>query len=459
MVKKYSKSSGPNKKHLARQEKERRERRIILTISIIVVIAVIGLIGYGILEQTVLADLKPVAVVNGEKITTKQFQSMVRYYRYTLIRQAQNTVQLAQIFGNDPTMLSSVGQQLQGFSQQMNSAIVGDAVLNQMIDDLLIKQEAKKQGITVSEEEITKALHAAFGYYPEGTSTPTPTYALTPTSTLSHLQETMRPITATPTSSPTDSAESTDENASAPTLTVTKQLTPTLTPTATLTPTPYTQEQFDQNYQETVKTFEEEYNIPEETIHDIIESQLYREKVQNEIVANIDCTEEQVWALHILVDDEDLANQIYDDLMNGADWSELVAEYSIDPGTKDKGGDLGWFGKGVMTPPFEEAAFSLAVGETSKPVKTDFGWHIIRVLGHENKQLSAEKCEQLKKKTFEDWLKTQRDAADIEKNEDWISLVPPDPTMPPDIEQFIKQLQAIQPTQQPQSLPQPQPTP
>lgn len=441
MAKKFTKTHGPNKKHLARQEKEKRQKRLIIIISAIVILAVIGLIGFGILQQTVLADIKPVATVNGEKITTKQFQSWVRYYRYTTIRQAQQTIQFAQVFGNDPTMLSSIGKQLQSYAQQMSSPIVGDAVLNQMIDDILIKQEAEKLGITISDQEITEALHTAFGYYPNGTPTPTSTPAILPTSTLSDLQETLLPRTATPTTS-VETPEVT------PTITNTEQLTPTLTPTASLTPTPYTQEQFEKNYDEIVKSFEEDYNIPESTIHEVIESQLYREKVMNEIVADVKCSEEQVWALHILVDNEELANQIYEELQNGGDWTSLAAKYSQDTSNKDKGGDLGWFGRGVMTPDFEQAAFDLEIGETSKPIKTEFGWHIIRVIAHEDRQLSAEKCDQLKQKKFEEWLKGIRDEADIQKSENWLDVVPPDPTMPPDIMQFIQQIQAVQPTPQ-----------
>jgi parvulin-like peptidyl-prolyl isomerase len=66
-------------------------------------------------------------------------------------------------------------------------------------------------------------------------------------------------------------------------------------------------------------------------------------------------------------------------LENGEDFAELAKKYSDDPGSKNKGGDLGFFTKGRMVPEFESAAFSLKPGELSDPVKTDFGYHLIEV--------------------------------------------------------------------------------
>ncbi|MDI7248427.1 MAG: peptidylprolyl isomerase [Bacillota bacterium] len=88
---------------------------------------------------------------------------------------------------------------------------------------------------------------------------------------------------------------------------------------------------------------------------------------------------EQVKARHILVKDEKTAKDIEKQLAAGADFAELAKAKSEDPGSKDKGGDLGYFGRGAMDPAFEKAAFSLKIGETSGPVKSSFGYHIIRV--------------------------------------------------------------------------------
>ncbi|MBS6063298.1 peptidylprolyl isomerase [Criibacterium bergeronii] len=85
-----------------------------------------------------------------------------------------------------------------------------------------------------------------------------------------------------------------------------------------------------------------------------------------------------VKASHILVEDLEEAKKIKSELDDGADFADLAQEYSSCP-SKDKGGDLGFFGKGAMVKEFEDAAFAMEVGEISEPVKTQFGYHIIKV--------------------------------------------------------------------------------
>lgn len=73
------------------------------------------------------------------------------------------------------------------------------------------------------------------------------------------------------------------------------------------------------------------------------------------------------------------ANEILQQLRGGADFAKLAKDYSQDPISASRGGDLGWFGKGMMVPPFEKASFGAKVGEIVGPIKTDYGYHIIKV--------------------------------------------------------------------------------
>lgn len=86
----------------------------------------------------------------------------------------------------------------------------------------------------------------------------------------------------------------------------------------------------------------------------------------------------KVRASHILVKTEQEANSILFDLKRGASFEDAAKKFSLCP-SKSKGGDLGWFGRNMMVKEFEDAAFSLPVGELSTPVKTRFGYHIIKV--------------------------------------------------------------------------------
>ena len=89
--------------------------------------------------------------------------------------------------------------------------------------------------------------------------------------------------------------------------------------------------------------------------------------------------EEEVQARHILVSSEAAAQKLAERVAAGEDFAQLAKENSGDAGSKEQGGMLGFFGKGQMVPQFEEAAFTLKKGEVSKPVQSQFGWHIIKV--------------------------------------------------------------------------------
>lgn len=159
------------------------------------------------------------------------------------------------------------------------------------------------------------------------------------------------------------------------------------------------------------------YNIKEDDVKDDIKNYLLTLKVMEDYVkikdddvkafyeenkANYN-QEEQVEASHILVKDEKTANEVIEKLNKGEDFAKLAKEYSEDTANKDKGGELGFFGKGVMAAEFEKAAFSMKVGEvSSKPVQTQFGYHIIKVT--DKKEAKEAKYEDVKDQVKDDLL-------------------------------------------------------
>lgn len=115
--------------------------------------------------------------------------------------------------------------------------------------------------------------------------------------------------------------------------------------------------------------------------------------------------EEQVKARHILVATEKEAQEIKEKLAKGEDFAALAKEFSTDDSTKNNGGQLGFFNRGDMTPEFEKAAFALSVGQISAPVKTEYGYHLIKV--EEKKEAAAPNYEK-SKTDIEEYLFNQK---------------------------------------------------
>jgi peptidyl-prolyl cis-trans isomerase D len=415
-----------SKKHLARLERERIQNRNIIIVSTIILVFVVGLIGYGILDQTVLQGLRPVAKVGNQVITSREFQVQVRYDRMNLINQYNQYSQLAQYFSGDATFQNTMTQIE---NQLSNTTTEGTSVLNNLIDDILIRQEAQKRGITVTQAEIDTELQKGFAFFPNGTLTPTITPTGVNTPTLNPTQLFLITATPTITTTPTLTPETTT---STPTATETSTPTATVGPTATptLTSTPYTINGYKTSVASYLKTVQP-YGFTNTELRKLIESSLYRQKVMAAVTADLQPEQEQVWARHILVADQATADAIETQLKNGADFSQLAIQKSTDTGSAPNGGDLGWFGKGVMDTTFETVAFNLQVGQISQPIQTQFGFHIIQVLGHQLRPLDASTFQQYKQTYFNTWLTNLQNANQgiIQKYDNiWPQIVPTDPT-------------------------------
>ncbi len=163
-----------------------------------------------------------------------------------------------------------------------------------------------------------------------------------------------------------------------------------------------TSEEIDEELQDLItsyggeETFEQQLATSGLTQDDIKEDIKVNLQIEKMLQPQIEITEEemqtyfdenkdsfaqtkQVEASHILVEDEETATEVKEKLNNGEDFAELAKEYSTDTASVESGGALGFFGEGSMVPEFEEAAFSMKVDEISEPVKSDYGYHIIKV--------------------------------------------------------------------------------
>jgi parvulin-like peptidyl-prolyl isomerase len=412
------------KKHLARLERERRQRRYILLASITVLVLVVGFIGYGILDRLVLQPLQPVANVNGTKITTKDWQARVRYSRQSIIQQYIQTAQLAQAFGSDPSTAQYFQSSLQQISSQLNDpTTIGNQVLNTMIQDELIKVEAAKRGISISDADLDKVLQGDFGYYPNGTQTPTVAVPTLVEPTLNATQNAI--ITATPTFTPTATAVITT------TQTPTVAPSATLPPTPTLTPTPYTAQAYQSALKTAVANINKNLQIDEPTFRSIVRAQLLRQKVSDAITADISHTEDEVWTRQIVVTSTVTADKVVQLLKSGQDFAKMAETYSTDAATKATGGDMGWQLKANMDTAVGAVAFTLKnPGDISSPIKASNGIVIVQLVGHEVRQLASADYDNLVQTKFNDWLTAQRSAATVKIYDYWQQRVPLEPTLP-----------------------------
>jgi parvulin-like peptidyl-prolyl isomerase len=429
------------KKHMARQEKEQKQRKIVLISVISILVVVVLLIAYGALSKTVLLAGKTVAKVNDDKITVEQFQNRVRYERQTLTQTYANYYS------------SGFAQFLQSYMLQIQNQLdnyisFGSTVLDNMVAERLITQKAKELGFTVSDEEIDKEIQENFGYFPNGTPTVEPTIEYRPTSTLSVEQ---LALVTTPTVMPTDLPTSTPEGAistldpSLPTEAATATATateaiPTSTPTvdATATPIPptataYTREGYDALYATVIANLDAVTKFGDAEFRDYVRNIIYSQKLYEYVTSEIASEQDMVWARHILVASEEEAKAVLDRLNAGEDFAALAAELSSDTSNNTLGGDLGWIYQGQMVAEFDAAIWPMKVGEISQPVKTSFGYHVIQVLGHEVRQLSADELSSAKSTAYQTYINNLKTAATITKNDIWASVVPSEPTIPAEI--------------------------
>ncbi len=423
-----------NKKHLAHLEIVHRQDRVIRISAIVIIALVIGIVGYGVLTNTVLLPYRQIAVVNGDVITAREFQSMVKLQRIQTINQYMQYLQYAQMFGiQDPAKDQNFGPILQQASAKLHSTdIMGQEVVDILVNDRLVRQEAKKRGITVSADEVEKAMQESFQYFPNGTPTSAPTSlpVFTPTSNPTELAI----VTITPTPSPIPSA--TPDLTSTPTAAPTSGPTATLSPTSTAAPTAtaVNADGYKTLFKDRVDTLGKDTGLDETGYRRLIESSLIREKLVADITKDEKPFQEEVWARHILLKTQEEADAVEKRLKAGEDFAKVAAEVSTDTSNKDKGGDLGWFARGAMVAPFEEAAFALKIGEISAPVKSDFGFHIIQVIGHENRPITDQQLTTNKQKIFDDFIKKLRDSSVVTIQDLWKTIVPTEPALPAGIQ-------------------------
>ena len=437
------------KEERLRHRDRERHRKLYTYVGAALAVALLAVL-VGVVYQFLFLPSAEVAKVGDVSIAASQFWKRVKFEQNSLtnqlIRYQELEQQFSQQFGQG--VFATQISQLQ--STLGSPFALGQQALNNMLEDLILQKEASARGIVVSDEEVENALREELanssGLVTEPQATATAQAGLDATATAA---------VWTPTPLPT-------VDPSAPPVTATVPTPPVPPPPSIITETTYLERLG--NLQ---KSIDQIAGMTLDEYRQIVRSRLLREKLQ-ELIAdeNVETTEEAVRARHILLSVREptpeptalpdatptptatalpegaptpeptpaprsqeetlaLANELYQQLMDGADFAQLASEYSDDPGSAASDGDLGWFGRGRMVAPFEEAAFSLAIDAISQPVESSFGYHIIQVLERDNaRPKDAATLDQERSQAFQSWLTEQLASEEIERPSNLMGLLP-----------------------------------
>lgn len=466
MAKRKEKRKEPTRKEVVRSRRVRAQQRRLYIGLLAVSLALVIVLGAGIIDTALIQPNSPVAVVEGTTISTKQFQRRFRYEQVQLQNQLVQLQQFEAQLNPDGQGTSLFGSQIAQIQSLLSdSQALGFQVLEDMIDEVLVRQRAASEGLQASQQEVDERLQDIIANRLGFVSAPAATREATAVAAATATAALWTPMpTETPSPTPSISPSPTPTATASPVITET---TPTAVP-PTPGPTPTLHIMTGDEYQQELPRFATDLRqatgFTLEEFKDLLITDILREKIRQEVKAAVPTTEEQVHARHILIaireptptptssptleagvtpeagitptatptpggptptptpgprtEEEALAraNEVLARLKAGGDFAKLAAEYSDDPGSKDEGGDLGWFGRGQMVQEFEDAAFSLAANEYSEPIKTIFGYHIIQVLEKDpNHPLDEATLSSRRSQAFDNWLNQRKSEAKIER--------------------------------------------
>ncbi len=333
------------------------------------------------INELVVAPNRPVAIVNEEEISLKDWQARVRFERAQRIILLENQLEAFQ--GNVGVVQQFAGQAINDLLQ---AELLGQNTLNQMIDEVVIRQAAEARGITVTDADVDAEIGPTFNYFDGGLPTPAPTATAT--------------VEPTPSVTPIPTAVITDVLP-----TSTPFPTATLGPTGTPAPTatPVSAESFQEEFGGLVAQFED-LGVSEDQYREIVRNQIYRERLIEALAEEGELAEdaEQVSFFVLQFDTEEEANEsaaVIDSSDYLSVWNE-IRSLPADPasGSTAQASEVLWRTEDAVSASFgaevTETAFALPVGEPSGVISRTVDaettlYYLIEVTGREVRPLSA----------------------------------------------------------------------
>ena len=360
------------------------------------------------------------AVVNGENITVRQFREEYNLER-TRLRLQLNQVQNS---GFDLQQLSQQEPYKTWISEFNVPDQLGLRIINDMVDDRLVAQEASVRNISVNDAAIQKEIEAYFGFDPtavamigaDPTETPEPT--ITPTPFVSPTPTVIPTVTPIPTQGESDESQEDAE--------------PTVTPQPTVVEPTLSAEEVRENFEEnqdSYRSFLSINGIAENSIDSFFERMALEALLADDLVGE---EGRLLYAdvRHILVETEEDAESALGALRTGESFADLARAISTDPGSGARGGELGEAFVGNYVPEFRQAIESAEIGELVGPVQSEFGYHILQVRSKEERsgEEFTGQLERAKQRELELFVETMRElkADQFEIFDTWLNYIPRD---------------------------------
>ncbi len=360
--------------YVSRAEREAQLQKWVLrgVIAVAAVLALIVAVTFAI-EQLIVPN-QAVAVVHGVEITVREFRQEYLLERNRLLLQL-NQVQSA---GFDFQQLAQQEPYKTWVSEVNVPDQLGLRVINDMVDDRLLAEEAAARNIRVDQADMRQAVEEFFGYDPtqvaligvEPTATIEPT--ITPTPFVSPTPTSIPEPTATP-----DPAASDGEATPEP------EVTPQPTVIEPTRSADEVREDFAQNEQD-YRAYFDRVGVAAETVDAFFERNAL-EALLADALAPDDGSLLYADARHILVSDEEAAMKALQALQQGESFAALARAVSIDPGSGARGGELGEAYVGNYVREFRQAIEEAAIGALVGPVESEFGFHIVQVRSKEER--------------------------------------------------------------------------
>jgi parvulin-like peptidyl-prolyl isomerase len=348
------------KKQIARSKKEARQTRIIWLSIALLAVVLVGVVAAGLVTENIVKPASPVAIVNGNKLRTDEFQDLLQYRRYNLhanetsIQDALNSIDTTQQ-GSD-FLTSYYQQQLTQIQSALTTA--PDDALTQMIDDELIREKAQELGIVVTDDDVTNAIN-------------------------SDLQQ----------------------------IATQSQTSTTITDTQQATPVP--QSDLDKIYQKALDAM----GLSDAAFRSIIKQNLISQQVQDQLASQVVTTGLVIHVQLIQTDTQEQADAAKARIDAGEDFAIVAKDVSTDTTTADNGGDLGWVTVGQLSSrygePVEAKAFSLDAGKMDI-VQSNGSFFVVQMLErNENGPLPADILTQRQNSALSDWLQQYESSTDV----------------------------------------------